>query len=193
MNWKSIVLFACLAGCGGGSSRYMVKANERGSIVAPAGQVMVIFIRPSSYARGNAATVLDGNGTYVGQVPAKGYVRHITTPGTHQYSVWAENTAPMKAEFAAGKTYYVDVSMRMGGWSARAHLLPVKRSNSNWDDAPGWTQKCQEWVVTDEVRAKWRKKREKGVAKQLERAQTMWAKYDAEEREKRTMGPEDGR
>ena len=192
MNWKSIALLACVAGCGGGSSKYMVKTEEHAVIAAPAGKALVVFCRPSRYGKANTPTILDGAGNYVGQSPARGWIRYAVSPGTHRFIIWAENTAPMVGEFSAGKVYYVDVGIRMGGWSARAHLLPVKRGSSDWDKVGEWTQH-PEWVATDEMRSKWNAKFSDRVQKQNERADTAWEKYDDEDREQRTMGPNDGR
>jgi len=181
-----------LAGCAG-SSRYMTKDETPDAIQAPAGKALIVFVRPSGMAYAIDFTVFDDKGKFIGQVPAKGHVMHTAAPGRHRYAVWAENTAVLDAEVAAGKIYIVEVAPRMGMWAARAHLLPVKRDSKKWGESLEWVRKTNEWDLDPELAKQWKADKREGLEKQLQRAKEMWAKYDEEDKEKRTMRPADGR
>ena len=189
---RLILLLLLLAGCAG-SSKYMTRDETPDAIQAPAGQALIVFVRPSGLGAAINFTVFDDKGDFVGQVPAKGHVMRAAAPGRHRYVVWAENTAVANVEVAAGKTYIVEVAARMGAWAARAHLLPVKRGSKHWDKALAWVKETNEWDTDPELAQQWKTEKREGLEKQLQRAKDMWAKYDAEEKEKRTMRPDDGR
>jgi hypothetical protein len=186
------LLLVLLAGCAG-SSRYMTKDETPDAIEPQAGQALIVFVRPSGAAYAMEFSVIDDKGNYIGQVPAKGHVLHAAAPGRHTYIVWAENTAVLDAEVAAGKTYIVEVAPRMGMWAARAHLLPVKRGSEDWDEAMEWVKETAQWDVDPALAKQWKDHKREGLEKQLQRAKEMWAKYDDEDKEKRTMRPADGR
>jgi len=186
------LLLVLLAGCAG-SSKYMLKDETPDAIQPQAGQALIVFVRPSGFGHGATFAVFDDQGNFVGQVPAKGHVMHHATPGRHRYLVWAENTAVLDAEVAAGKIYIVEVPARMGAWSARAHLLPVKRGSEEWDEALEWVKETNQWDVDPELAKQWKTEKAAGLEKQLQRGKEMWAKYDEEEKEMRTMRPADGR
>lgn len=52
--------------------------------------------------------------------------------GRHVLVVWAENTEALLADLAPGRTYFVEVSMKMGFWSARAHLYGITPRSPSW-------------------------------------------------------------
>jgi len=179
-------------GCAG-SSKYMVRDETPEPATPPEGKALIVFLRPGGYASGITFTVIDENGEFVGQTPAKGHVLHVTDPGKHRYLVWAENTAVLEAEVAAGKVYFVRVAPRMGAWTARGHLLALKPGGPDWDQVDEWLRDTTQWDVRPDLVERWKRDKAEGVPEQLERAHEMWAKYDAEEREERTLRVADGR
>lgn len=186
------LLLLLLAGCAG-SSKYMTRDETPDAIEPQPGKALIAFVRPSGFGYAVTFTVFDDQGNFVGQVPAKGHVLHQATPGRHRYLIWAENTAVLDAEVAAGKTYIVEVAAAMGAWAARGHLLPVKRGSEKWDKALEWVRETDEWDVDPALAQQWKAEKGPGLEKQFQRGKEMWAKYDAEEKERRTMRPDDGR
>jgi hypothetical protein len=188
---RKLTLFLLLvAGCSS-SSRYMVKDETPEPLQPPSGEALIAFVRPGGLSA--TFTVIDDKGNYIGQIPTDSHVLHATAPAHYRYIVWAENTSVLDADVAAGKTYIVEVAPRMGMWSARAHLLPVKRGGKDWDKAPQWVQETTQWDVDPDLAKQWTEEKRDGIVIQLQRAKEMWAKYDEEDKEKRTMRPDDGR
>jgi hypothetical protein len=181
-----------LASCAG-SSRYMVLDETPDSAVPAPGEAMIIFVRPSGMASGQSFTVLDGGGNFIGQLPSKGHVKHSTPPGHYRFLIWAENTETMEADVAADKTYYVEVATRMGWWSSRSHLFPVKQGTSEWDDVLEWVADTREWDRAPEATAEWVAAKQSGIESQLQEAEETWAGYDDEEKERRTLQVTDAR
>ena len=186
-----LVVFA-LTGCAG-SSRYMVLDKTPDSHRPPADKSMVIFVRTSGLGFQLNFTVIDGNGRFIGQVPAKGHVKHVTAPGHHRFIVWAENTEAMDAQLVAGRTYYVEVVPGMGRWTVRSDLFPIKRGSENWDEAVQRVNKTGEWDRDHGLAAQWKEVKSEGIERQLDRARKSWESYSAEEKVRRTAAADDGR
>ena len=148
---------------------------------------MIVFVRPSGVAYALQYTVIDEMGGFIGQVPSKGHVKHVTDSGRHRYILWSNGTGVMDVDMAADKTYYVYVPANGGD------LLPIKRGTSDWDSAVDWTDGSTEWDSEPERAKKWTEERTEGIALQLERAKSVWSAHTDEERQRYTMAATDGR
>ena len=72
--------------------------------------------------------VTDDAPRMVGIVSAKTKIAYEVAPGEHHFMVVSEAADFMRADLAAGKTYYALVTPRMGVWRARFSLLPPNRN-----------------------------------------------------------------
>jgi hypothetical protein len=90
---------------------------------------------------------------YIGIVPAKIRVAYQAEPGPHMFMIVGESADFMKAELAAGKTYYALVSARMGAWKARFSLNPVN-ANTSREKIAKW-MKSSDQVVPNEKGLAW--------------------------------------
>jgi hypothetical protein len=186
------LLLILILGCARpGSSRYMVRDMNPDPPTAPPGKAMIVFVCEEAGAQ--PFTILDDQGRFVGQVPNQGYLQHVTDPGRYRYLLWAENTAALDAEVAAGKTYFVLVDVRMGWWSARGHLLAIKPGSEEWKEIDEWLARTWEWDQDPALARKWEEDKREGIENQIQRGREIWAKYGAEEKAERTLRPEDGR
>jgi hypothetical protein len=92
------------------------------------GKAHVVFLRSTSFGGAVQAPVIeaeDGQLIFVAVVSANTKVLHETTPGEHTYVVGGEDSNLLKADFEAGKVYYVKVEPHFGLWKARFTLDPV--------------------------------------------------------------------
>lgn len=89
-----------------------------------ADKALVYFIRPNHLGWAINAAVYDDK-TFIGFVPYNQKLPYYAEPGEHVFSVVSEAADFLKADLAAGKTYYIDVQARMGVWRARFSLAPV--------------------------------------------------------------------
>lgn len=180
-----LALGACAA-----SSDYMRPGKPVGS--APGDMAQLVFVRPSSFAKGLTVVVLDAKGHFIGDsAPGSHFVVQVPS-GEHTFIAWGEGTHSLKANVAAGKTYYVEVAPVMGVWSARFHLKALKPGSEKWVKVKEWIADTEPFdPMITEGQALVDRRREdaqdaitKGVAR--------FAEYDAEELAERTLAPSDG-
>ncbi|WP_394821829.1 hypothetical protein [Pendulispora albinea] len=184
-----ILLLLTLTGCSA-SSDYMRPGVP---LAAPTNDAAtVVFIRPSGYAGGQLMTVLDTQGRFLGDSLAETYFAVKMAPGEHEFLVWGENTGALRATLASGKTYYVEVSTKLGWLSARVHLLALTPRHRNWKELRAWLQESKP-MVPDEARGQaYLKSRHEDVQERIRRAREILTKYDADELADRTILPQDG-
>jgi len=188
---KLLLLFAMvlLVGCSAHSD-YM----HAGTPPAPptADAATVVFIRPSGYGGGQRMTVLDADGRFLGDSLPKSYFTVKVTPGEHVFVVWGENTGAMRANVAGGKTYYVEVSPKLGVISSRVHLLALTPRHENWKELPDWLKESRPMAPDEAAGQAYLAKRHDAVQERVRRAREILAEYDEKELAARTILPQDG-
>jgi hypothetical protein len=179
-----------LVGCAG--SAYMIP-HKGVALGAPVtGKAQVVFIRPSSVPTGLAPTILDSDGTFLGEAMPSSHFAVQLAPGKHTFVAWGEGTHSMQADLAPGKTYYVKIEANMGVWSARFHLLAVK--------GPDRDKNVKEWldgttlneVKLAEGQAGIVNARRADADETIKKGVARFAEYDAKEKDERTLLASDG-
>jgi hypothetical protein len=145
------------------------------AVAAPADKALVYFVRPNYLGFAINAAVYDGD-KFIGIVPYDQKLPYIADPGAHTFMVVSEAADFMQAELLAGKTYYAEVTPRMGAWKARFSLNPVTSAEyatpevrrrideakqiENKPDAYTWAEKNQPSVKQKQTDywAKWNEK-----------------------------------
>ena len=129
MVWLNRSLAVCLAasmlalGCNP-SSNYM---RATGPLTAPrSNEAQIVFVRDSVLGSAIVLTIIDDKGNFIGESTANSHFASTLPPGKYTFIAWGEGTHAMRANVAAGKRYYVEVSPHMGAWSARFHLFAAK-------------------------------------------------------------------
>jgi len=105
-----------------------------------------VFMRPSRFGGGVQSTVFDvttEKNIFIGVVSSKTKVAHPVSPGEHLFMVVSESADFMKADLEAGKTYYANVTPRMGVWKARFSLDPVNKKEINSAEFKAWVSDCK--------------------------------------------------
>jgi hypothetical protein len=187
------LLLLLAAGCGASnaSGRYMAEMTPPRPLVPPADAALVVFVRPSAYAFGIGANVLDERGRFLGDSTARGHFVAVMPPGKHMFVVWAENTDAVAADLLPGRIYFVEVAPTMGAWSAQMHLYAIKPADGARRDQ--WMRDTKQFVVSDGAAAQSKLDARGGdVQERLRRAQEHLGKYDAAERARHTLDPADG-
>jgi|GEM_PF-1231608 len=179
------------AGCSA-SSKYMIKA-PRSSIARSPDAATVVFIRPSSYAASMRTTILDANGRFLGDSLPSSYFAVKVPPGEHVFVAWAENTAALRATVEANKIYFVEVSSKMGAWTARMHLLAIGPNSPNWKKIDEWLADSDPYEANEQRGQAYLQSRARDTAERIERAKEALSKYDRAELAERTIVPTDGR
>jgi hypothetical protein len=158
-----------------------------------ADQATVVFVRPSSFGGGLKQTILDGKGRFLGEALPSSRFSVTLPPGEHTFIVWAENTSAVKANLAAGKIYFVEVSLSMGALSARADLVPVKPGSEAWGKLEGWLADTDAFDPDASGGQAYLAGRKEDVDERIKRAREHLANYDAEDLTAHTLGPQDGK
>ena len=124
---RAIVATFCFAvlliftGCAAPTMNLSVPVTE--SLTPDGDKALVYFIRPKKLGFKIHAAVYNDE-TFIGFVPYGQKLPYLADPGEHLFMVVSEAADFMKADLAAGKTYYVEVVPRMGAWRARFSLSP---------------------------------------------------------------------
>lgn len=186
---------ACLAiastGCTA-SSKYMLQA-PKGPIERSAEMATVVFVRPSSYASAMRTTILDARGRFLGDSLGSSYFAVKVPPGEHVFIAWAENTAALRATLAPQRVYFVEVSSKMGAFSARMHLLAIAPRKKSWQKVDKWLAESDAYTVDEAAGQAYLRGRAEDTSERIERAKETLTKYDASELDDRTLTANDGR
>jgi hypothetical protein len=188
----AFIVAALLSVTGCTASSEFMRPATAGVPPAAGEQAQVVFIRPSGYAGAIKTTIVGGHGEFLGDSLAESYFAVSMPPGEHMFIAWAENTAVLRANLAPGKTYYVEVSPKMGAWSARMHLMALKPGSENWGELQSWLAASSRLEPDRQAGQSYLAGRQDDVAERLRRANEALTEYTPEELAERTLGPDDG-
>ena len=180
-----------LLGCTA-TSPYMAAPRLPVPTLAPANAAVVVFVRPSSNASSTATTLLDDRGAFLGDSIEETQFAVVLPPGPHLFLAWAENTAPLQATLLPGRTYYVEVSPRMGFLSARMQLLAITPRRESWKELSAWMKETTQLVPDMAAGQAYLDGRREDVAERIRRARERITQLSAEELQERTLYPADG-
>lgn len=159
---------------------------------ASSDRATVVFIRPSSFAASLLVTVLDDKGRFIGDVPPSSWFWTSVEPGEHTFISWAENTGALRAKLAAGTIYFVEVEVKLGALSARAHLKALGPKSEAWEEREVWLRDNAQLEVDERAGQAYLDRRREDVEERIRRAHDALAKYTPAELADRTLGPGDG-
>jgi hypothetical protein len=181
-------------GCGTTSTaRFMAEVVPPQPIAAPPDRAVVVFVRPSNIAWAIAANILDENGRFLGDMPAKGHFSVAVPPGPHMFVIWAENTDALSATLLPGRIYFVEVYPSMGGWSAHMHFRAIKPSLPSWMEKDGWMVGTTQYVPDQAGgQANLVEKGQQAVQERLRRGREHLTLYQGADLDAHTLGEADG-
>ncbi|NUO53821.1 MAG: hypothetical protein HOV80_33670 [Polyangiaceae bacterium] len=185
------ILAFLVSGCAA-SSDYM-RPLEVPRMPAPSSdRATVIFVRPSSFAGSLLVTVLDDKGQFIGDALPSSWFFTSVEPGEHTFISWAENTAALRAKLAPGKLYFVEVDVKLGALSARAHLKALGPKSEAWEERDAWLRDSTQLEVDAPSGQAYLDGRREDVEERIRRAHDALAKYSPAELADRTLAPADG-
>ncbi len=159
---------------------------------ASSDRATVVFVRPSSYAGGLLVTVLDDKGQFHGDALPSSWFSTTVEPGEHTFISWAENTGALRAKLEAGKVYFVEVEVKLGALSARAHLKAVGPKSEAWEERQAWLSESTQLEVDERSGQAYLDGRREDVEERIRRAHDALTKYSPAELADRTLAPDDG-
>jgi hypothetical protein len=93
-------------------------------------EAKVVFCRPSRFFGGGAQFPLWDGEKFLGYSESGCTVEYRCAPGEHWFVAVAQSYKAMPATLAAGSTYYVWVTPRMGMWTGAVGLTPVRKEDT---------------------------------------------------------------
>lgn len=96
------------------------------------GKCMVYFARRETAALLVKFSIYDGD-LFLGKLGAKKYFAYECDPGEHVFIAKGENTFYVDANLEEGKTYVIDLKVKVGIISARVSLSPLDQSNKKFE------------------------------------------------------------
>lgn len=181
---------AALPGCA--ASSRMTRVESPQPLRPLPDQAVVVFVRPSSFGSALTPTILTSTGRFVGDADPSSHFAVAVPEGEHLFLVWGENTGPLAAQVLKGRVYFVEVAMKPGWWTARVHLLAIKPHASSWEKVRDWLADTKQTVPRGVEGQSYLDGRADDVAERVRRAKAAWADFGPEERDARTLRPDDG-
>lgn len=120
----ALMLLPLLAGC----ASYMQKTEPTGP-PGPA-EAKVVFCRPSRFLGGGIDFPLWDGEKFVGFSENGCTVEHRCAPGEHFFLTVAQSYKAVSATLAAGQTYYIWITPRVGAWTSAVGLTPVHKEDT---------------------------------------------------------------
>jgi hypothetical protein len=189
---RSFLSLLALTALGGCASKYMFRSETPLHIAPRSDAATVVFVRPSSFGAAVHPTIFDERGRFLGESEASSHFVAEVSPGEHTFVVWAENTGPIHANLAPGRVYFVEVAMKPGAFQPRAHLLAIAPRTESWASVREWMADTKPTVADHDAGQAYLDTRKEDVAERLHRAAEAFAELDDEERDARTLHPNDG-
>ena len=109
-----LILAVVMSGCATEVKTASPNADRRAkALKAPKGMALVYFVRPTSMGKPFSTPIIC-DGKRLGSVCGWYFIYAYLKPGKHHFVSKRDNTTYLDATFAAGKTYFIEVSMYTG-------------------------------------------------------------------------------
>jgi hypothetical protein len=187
-----ITLLATASGCMA-TSKYMTAAPVPAPALAAAPSVATVaFLRPSMLGTAVKFMIIDQNGRFVGESTAGASFAVQMPPGEYLFIAEGENTAVLHANLGPDRLYYVEIDPKMGVFSARVGLEPIKPGSDAWQKLPEMLQSTTRFVPLAQDGQAAVDAEAATIQKRIASAKEKWAGYSPEERAERSLEAVDG-
>ncbi len=176
------------AGCAASSDAMQDMRAPLPSLPSPV-DAIVVFVRPSTYARGDRYTVIDGQGRFLGHSLPMSWFEVRLEPGYHVFAARGENLSALRAWLSPGQTYFVEVSSKPGFFSSRVQLLSIAPRFDSWEKRESWLAHSIGYRVADPYGSGLEPEELEELAAD---AMEEIADYDPEDLDRRTLHAKDG-
>lgn len=184
----ALVHLGCVA-----KSKYMAEASAPAPPLGPApGMASVVFMRPSGLGGAITFMIIDQNGHFVGDSTAGGHFSAELPPGEYLFIAEGENTAVMHANLGPDRLYYVEVVPKMGIFSARVGLEPIKPGGEGWSTVGQTLRETTRFIPLAKEGQASLDAVSPFIAERVTNAKKKWAEYSPAERAESSLQPEDG-
>lgn len=177
----------CLA-----TPEYM-RATSPAAPTIDASTATVVFVRPSSSWPKQLFRIWTTSGRFVGESRARSWFAARFPAGRQVFVGVAGNVAPLAADLAPGRIYFVEVASKPGMWSrARMDLLRLSPATERWPELREWLASTDAFEPDAAGGQAWLDADAEGRDDAIRRAGEALAGFDATARAARTLTIEDG-
>ena len=184
--WTALLALPLLGGCAASSDAMGELGYARPHRPRP-GNALVVFVRPSSYASGVLFHVFSDRYGFLGDSQAESWFAAELPAGQHVFCASGGGVPALQASLAPGRTYFVEVSSRMGFWHAGVELIALAPRFENWPKRDQWLADSEAYVLVDRAAFE-----PADVADVIGDCQKRMGDYSSEELDQRTLQPGDG-
>ena len=161
--------------------------------VAPADAAVVVFVRPSDYARTDKLPIIDEHGRFLGVSTIESYFAVAMPPGQHAFVTWDTNHAALTATLACGRVYYVEVAVYPGFWGTKAQLLAITPRAESWTRVAEWLASADGYDPDPVAGQQWLDQESIPATERVQTALDAYEDLDKEDFQARVLYPQDGR
>ena len=199
MKIKLILVAAVVLLASGCASPLMVDSAQQVFVAPTDEQAQVVFMRSSSFGGGIQSTLFDisdDETKFIGILSTGKKIAYTVDPGKRVFMVVSEAADFMEAILDGGRTYYAMVTPRIGAWSARFSLKPVRHGRPGEfqyqsSAFQGWL-KSIEFVENTPASHAWAAANLPDVISKRAVYWEKWQQKSASDRAERTLYPDDG-
>ena len=98
----------------------------------------------------------------------------------------------VQAELAAGKIYYVLLSVRIGIWTARMSISALTPKRNEWANLSQWMTASRQLAANMDRARAWQKESQASIQRRIKAAQRVWDGLNESKRALRQLAPGDG-
>lgn len=199
MKKNLLSLFVCLAAfmVSGCTSDLMRPSEQKPSATVAGDRARIVFIRSTMISAAVGVEILEvtnGDFKFIGQLPTGNRILYETTPGEKVFMAYGMAADFMRANLAAGKTYYsiVRPNWGTGGFAP----TPVRADgttdyNTKSPDFAGWISNTT-LIEPNEKAHAWMQENKQRYQEIYSDYWSRWMRKTDDEKAQRTLRPEDG-
>ena len=162
-------------------------------------EAQVVFLRSSFVGNTSSASLYDVTNErikFIGIIANRTKVVYNTKPGKHTFMIVSDEADFMLSDLQAGKTYYSLVSSKVGAWTTKFSLLPIRNDktstyNTSTLEFRKWLSETKLATLSDEA-VLWYRENRREILSKKRKYQSLWQQQPAEDIAQKTLNPQDG-
>ncbi len=162
------------------------------SYTAGADSVTLVLMRNTRFGGAVEFYVVDAEGRFIGGTTKSMHGVVSLPAGEYMLYVVGENSDPVHAVFAAGRTYVMQTQVRIGVWKARVTAAPIRRNMAEFAEIGDWIRGTRAWVPIPAEGAQWAQSNADNVRERIQSANEAWAEQTPEWQAQHSFAAEDG-
>lgn len=170
----------------------MLEGAANGPLDAPSDRALVVFIRPSGAEAVAGGHIIDAEGRFLGDAVAESHFAVPVEPGEHMFVVYWQTVDCVRAELAAGRTYFVEVFVTSTLYVVPFHMRVLRPGTAGWERRQAWLQSTRRLEPDTDAGQRALDRRPRKVAHRIDKCDDAFSRWGPKEVDARTIRPDDG-